>query len=60
MKKVSFSFPNYNSIWSFKDKTKAINVRVEPKKKVISGLFYPEEIEMAMKQYQAVILVNAG
>jgi hypothetical protein len=39
----------------FKDKTKAIHIRVEPKKHVMSGLFRPEEIDMAVKQYQAVL-----
>lgn len=56
MKKASFTFPTYSSIWSFKEKTKAINVRVDPRKHVISGLFRQEEIEMAVKQYQAVLL----
>jgi hypothetical protein len=40
----------------FKEKTKAINVRVEPKKHVMSGLFRQEEIEMAVQQFQAVLL----
>lgn len=42
-------------MWMFKEKTNAINVRVEPKKNVMSGLFRQEEIEMAIKQYQAVL-----
>ena len=53
MKKVSFTFPDYNSIWSFKEKTKAINVRVEPKRNVVTGLFHPLEIEMAVKEFRA-------
>lgn len=55
MKKASFTFPTYTSMWMFKEKTSAINVRVEPKKHVMSGLFKAEEIEMAIKQYQAVL-----
>jgi hypothetical protein len=55
MKKASFTFPSYTSLWMFKDKTKAIHIRVEPKKQVMSGLFKPEEIDMAVKQYQAVL-----
>lgn len=53
-KKVSFKFPDYNSLWLFKAKTKAINVRVEPRKNVITGLFEPAEIEMAVKEFNAV------
>lgn len=54
MKKVSFKFPDYNSLWLFKAKTKAINIRVEPKKNMITGLFEPEEIEMALEEFHAV------
>ena len=53
MKKVSFTFPSYESLWTFKEQTKAINVRVEPKKNTISGLFLQQEIEMATQQYKA-------
>ena len=56
MKKASFTFPNYSSMWTFKEKTSAINVRVEPKKHLMSGLFRQEEIEMAVKQFQAILL----
>ena len=55
MKKASFTFPTYSLMWTFKEKTNAINIRVEPKKHVMSGLFRQEEIEMAVKQYQAVL-----
>jgi len=55
MKKAIFTFPSYNSLWMFKDKTKAIHIRVEPKKHVMSGLFRPEEIDLAVRQYQAVL-----
>jgi hypothetical protein len=53
MKKATFIFPTYESLWQFKDNTKAINVKVEPKKHTISGLFYPQEIEMAITTYKA-------
>lgn len=53
-KKLSLKFPDYNSLWLFKAKTKAINVRVEPKKNTITGLFEPGEIEMAVKEFNAV------
>jgi len=58
MKKASFTFPTYTSMWMFKDQTKAINVRVEPKKHVMTGLFRIEEIELAVKQFQAVLLTT--
>jgi hypothetical protein len=53
MKKVTLSFPSYNSLWLFKDQTKAINIRIEPKKNLISGLFQQQEVEMALQQYNA-------
>ena len=54
-KKLSFKFPDYNSLWLFKAKTKAINVRVEPRKNIITGLFDQDEIEMAVKEFSAVL-----
>lgn len=54
MKKVSLAFPTNESLWLFKDKTKAVNVRIEPKKRVISGLFQPHEVEMAVFEFAAV------
>jgi hypothetical protein len=54
MQKVTFTFPTYDSLWLFKEKTKAINVKVVPKKNLISGLFQAQEIEMAKQQFQAV------
>jgi hypothetical protein len=53
-KKLSLKFPDYNSLWLFKAKTKAINVRIEPRKNIITGLFEPAEIEMAVKEFNAV------
>lgn len=40
-------------MWLFKDHTKAIHIRIEPKKHLICGLFEAEEIEMAITQFQA-------
>jgi hypothetical protein len=54
MKKVSFKFPDYRSLWLFKEKTKAINVRIKPREHMITGLFNTTEIEMAVKDYKAV------
>lgn len=53
MKKVTFLFPTYSSMWSFKEKTKAINIVIAPKKNTMTGLFATQEIEMAVKSFQA-------
>jgi hypothetical protein len=53
MKKASFKFPDYRSLWLFKEKTTAINVRIRPSENMITGLFNPAEIEMAEKEYKA-------
>lgn len=53
MQKVSFQFPNYQSLWLFKERTRAINVRVEPKNNRITGLFGQDEIDMAVKEFNA-------
>jgi hypothetical protein len=54
MKKETFTFPDYSSMWSFKEKTNAINVRIETKKNRITGLFNPTEIDMALNEFRAV------
>jgi hypothetical protein len=54
MKKVVLTFPTHDSLWSFKDKSKAINIRIEPKRNVMTGLFDPCEIEIAVNEFQAV------
>jgi hypothetical protein len=54
MKKETFTFPDYSSMWSFKEKTNAINVRIETRKNRITGLFNPTEVEMALTEFQAV------
>jgi hypothetical protein len=53
MKKVILAFPTYDSLWSFKEQANAINIRVEPKRNIISGLFQPKEVELAIQQYSA-------
>ena len=53
MKKETFIFPTYESMWKFKDQAKAINVEIMPKKNTISGLFAPQDIELAMGLFQA-------
>jgi hypothetical protein len=40
-------------MWSFRDQTKAIHIHIKPKNHLISGLFDPEEIEMAVRKFHA-------
>ena len=54
MKKVTLSFPDYDSMWSFRNKSTAINVRIEPRKNIISGLFSKEELDVALNEFKAV------
>ena len=54
MKKFSFTFPTYESLWQFKDQSKAINISIIPKQHTISGLFCNEEVDIAVKQFNAV------
>jgi hypothetical protein len=60
MHKVTLTFPNPDSLWLFKDKSKAINVAVAPRKNTITGLFSPDEIDIAVKEFQAVQIMNAS
>ena len=54
MKKFSMTFPTYEALWQFKDQTKAINISIIPKKHTITGLFRSEEVDLAVKYFQAV------
>lgn len=54
MQKTSFIFPDYESLWQFKNETQAVNVAVTPKKNQISGLFEQNEVEMAVNKFKAV------
>ncbi|HTM91183.1 MAG TPA: hypothetical protein VL095_02105 [Flavisolibacter sp.] len=58
MKKETLTFPDYESMWSFKEKTNAINIHIKPRKNKITGMFGPEELEVAMKEFQAVSTSN--
>jgi hypothetical protein len=60
MRKVTLAFPNPDSLWLFKDKSKAINVAVAPRKNTITGLFSSEEIDIALNEFQATQLINAA
>jgi len=48
MNKVTLTFPDYESLWLFKEKTKTVNISMEPKKKTIHGPFNLKEVEMAV------------
>ena len=54
MQKVSFAFPDYHSLWLFKNQTRAINVSIIPKKNIITGLFLPKDVELAISKFNAV------
>jgi len=54
MKKISFTFPTYEALWQFKDQSKAVNVSISPKHHTITGRFCNEEVDLAIKEFQAV------
>lgn len=54
MKKVTLTFPSYDSMWLFKSLTNAIHIRIEPRKHRICGSFDNDEIEMAIAKFNAV------
>jgi hypothetical protein len=54
LKKAALTFASYNSLWSFKELTSAIHIRVEPKKHLIHGLFKDNEVELAIQKFGAV------
>ena len=60
MKKFSFTFPTYESLWQFKDQSQAINISIIPKLHTITGLFCSEEADLAIKQFHAVSLEESS
>jgi hypothetical protein len=60
MQKVTLTFPNPDSLWLFKDRSKAINVAVAPAKNRMTGLFSSEEINIALTQFQAVKAISTS
>lgn len=58
MQKITFAFPDYNSLWLFKSQTRAINVAITPKKNIIRGLFPKKDIETAVTKFKAVTVEN--
>jgi hypothetical protein len=54
MQKITFAFPDYDSLWLFKSQTQAINVTITPKKNMIKGLFPKKDIEVAVSKFNAV------
>ena len=59
MKKVTLSFPTYDTLWTFKEKSIAVNVAVSPRKNIIAGLFSASEVEFAIKEFQAIKIDDA-
>ena len=60
MKTVTLLFPDYDSMWQFKDKSKAINVRIEIRRNCISGLFTTDEVNIAVNDFQATQAVTVS
>lgn len=60
MQKITLLFPNHHSLWLFADKSRALNIAVTPRKNIIAGLFSSEEIDIAVKEFQAVRMDNAA
>lgn len=56
MQKSTFAFPDYESLWMFKNQTQAINVAISPKKYMISGLFPQQDVELAVNKFNAVTI----
>ena len=56
MQKITFAFPDYDSLWVFKNQTQAINVAISPKKNIISGLFLTQDVELAVGKFNAVTI----
>lgn len=59
MQKITFAFPDHNSLWQFKNQTQAINVTITPKKNIISGLFLQQDVELAVHTFNAVTVEQA-
>ena len=57
--KTSLSFPSHDLLWSFRQETRAIHIRIEPKKNIITGLFSPQDIDKAVRQFHAVNIPQA-
>jgi hypothetical protein len=60
MPKATLTFPDPDSLWLFKDKSRAINIAVVPRKNRITGLFSSEEIDIAVKEFKGVQIMNAA
>lgn len=54
MHKITFTFPDHDSLWQFKNQTRAINVAIAPRKNMISGLFHQQDVELAVSKFNAV------
>ena len=56
MQPTTLSFPNYQSLCLFTTKTQAVNVHIKPKNSIVSGLFEKQDIDKALKEFQASVV----
>jgi hypothetical protein len=59
MQKITFAFPDHESLWQFKNQTQAINVAITPKRNTISGLFPQQDVELATNKFNAITINDA-
>jgi len=50
---TAFTFPDYQALWQFMEKAKAIHIRIEPRRNRVSGQFGEQDIDIAVQQFQA-------
>jgi hypothetical protein len=60
MKKVTFEFPDYDSLWSFKEKTNAVNISIVPRRNILSGVFQQQDVELALQHFKATTIQPAS
>lgn len=60
MQRITLTFPNPDSLWLFKDKSRTVNVAVAPRNNTMTGPFSSEEIDIAVKEFRAVQVPNTS
>lgn len=58
MKKTSLAFTSMENLLSFVDVAKGTNLIIMPNTKIINAAFSDEEVELALKQFGAVIITS--
>lgn len=56
MKKISLGFSTIEALSSFVGITKAINLSILPKLKIVRGLFTEDEVTTAVNNFGALVL----